>query len=246
MRTDVKVGLFLGIAAILLAGWFCWPAGTNRTSSLGETGRPATVSVAQITNPPTEPARPAAPSPLGPSVAVGSPVIQVPGEVAAAPVAADSVSAEVTGPAAIGREPLVHVVGSGQTLDQIADLYYRDGDKPYDQTATMSLLRQANPQLAKGKQLRAGMKIKVPAPAPATPTVASVASPVNGPSTQPASASASGSRSYTVQRGDTLYSIASRQLGTPKRWHEVLDLNTITLNGRPEALKPGQVLRLPG
>lgn len=246
MRTDVKVGLFLGIAALLLAGWFCWPTGTNRTPSIGETGRAATVSVAPITNPLTEQARPAAPGPLSPSVAVGSPAVQTPAEVAALPGAPDSASAEVTGPAAIGREPLVHVVGDGQTLEQIAELYYRNGDKPYDQTATMALLRQANPRLANGKQLRTGMKIKVPEPGSAAPAVASAVPPADVPSTQPSSAAATGNRSYTVQRGDTLYSIASRQLGSAKRWHEVLDLNTAALNGKPQALRPGQVLRLPG
>jgi Tfp pilus assembly protein FimV len=152
----------------------------------------------------------------------------------------------VAGPAAIGREPLIHIVGSGQTLEQIAELYYRDGNKPYDQTDMAALLRQANPHLAKGKQLRAGTKIRVPAAAAATPSLAPALSSVDGPSTQPASASATGGRAYKVQRGDTLYSIASRQLGSPQRWHEVLDLNTTALNGRPEALRPGQILRLPG
>ncbi len=54
-----------------------------------------------------------------------------------------------------------------------------------------------------------------------------------------------GSREYTVQRGDTLYSIANKQLGSPKRWHEVLDLNTVALGGKPQGLRPGQTLRLP-
>jgi nucleoid-associated protein YgaU len=246
MRTDVKIGLFLGIAALLLAGWLCWPTGTNRTPGVGEAGRPVTVSVTPIAPAPVAAADAPAPSPIGPSVAMGSPSPQVPVEVSAPPVAPGPVPTEVSGPAAIGREPLVHVVGNGQTLEQIAEFYYKDGDKPYDQNAAVALLRQANPRLASGKQPRAGTKIKIPTAVPVVSSFPSAGVPVSSPTTQPASVATIGGRSYTVQRGDTLYSIASKQLGTPKRWHEVLDLNGVTLNGKPQALRPGQVLRLPG
>jgi nucleoid-associated protein YgaU len=266
MRTDVKVGLFLGIVALLLAGWFYWPTSTNRTAPVGEAARPVVVPAAPTAARPTEPRGAAAPGPIAPSITAGSPPVQTPPGTGASP--------EVAGPAAIGREPLVHVVSSGESLEQIAELYYKGGDTPYDQAAMVALLRQANPQIARGTQLRAGSKIRIPAreglpaaesaghapvdpaqttagasmatPAPATPSFVSAASSVKGPSTQPASASATGGRSYKVQRGDTLYSIALRQLGSPKRWHEVLQLNSTALNGKPEALRAGQVLRLPG
>ena len=330
MRTDVKIGLFLGIAALLLAGWFYWPVPSTRPVPVGETGRPVTVTmgtertgsarlapkVEPLTLPAVHPEATAshAPAPVvvPPAPAVPpAPIAAPPAPVAAVPPApsmlpsvdtstpvtpappvgtesasltpgtsapAPSVSAEVAGPAVVGREPLLHIVKSGQTLEQIAEEYYKDGDKPYDQAAMVSLLRQANPQLATGKRLRAGTKMKIPDPAslpiaqsaPSSPTsaghstspsaggttqapvAASLATMVQpvcampSPTTQSATVPSAGGREYKVQRGDTLYSIASRQLGSPKRWHEVLDLNSTTLGGRPEGLRPGQVLRLPG
>lgn len=49
-------------------------------------------------------------------------------------------------------------------------------------------------------------------------------------------------KSYTVKRGDTLGSIAARQLGNSKRGAEIGTLNHIR---DPKALRVGQVLRLP-
>ena len=88
-----------------------------------------------------------------------------------------------------------------------------------------------------------------PAPVPAVPSLATVTAPVaasvNSPATQSASVPLAGAREYKVQRGDTLYSIASKQLGASKRWQEVMDLNNTALGGKPQGLRPGQVLRLP-
>ncbi len=329
MRTDVKIGLFLGVAALLLAAWFYWPVSSNRTVPVGETGRPVGVadrSGPARTGPTVEPLTPAArPSPtvtFTPAPTVVVPLTPVaPAHRPAEPVAAPSMTAsmdavapitsattppapapvsaedrsvaplvaptpapeshatpEVAGAAEIGRAaPLTVVVKSGQTLEQIADQYYKDGDKPYDQVAMVKLLRQANPQVASGKRLRAGTRIKIPdpgavvaqpvpsspssatpvvpvtpvpaasaAPAAAVPSLATVTTPLKSPSTQSASVSIAGAREYKVQRGDTLYSIATRQLGSGKRWSEIRDLNTVALGGKPEGLKPGQVLRLPG
>jgi len=49
-------------------------------------------------------------------------------------------------------------------------------------------------------------------------------------------------RTYTVQRGDTLWSIASRQYGNGQRWRDIAAANGIT-NERQLAV--GQVLVLP-
>ncbi len=48
-------------------------------------------------------------------------------------------------------------------------------------------------------------------------------------------------RSYTVKRGDTLGSIAQRELGSSKRWPEIEALNGV----KPERLSVGMVLKLP-
>jgi LysM repeat protein len=47
---------------------------------------------------------------------------------------------------------------------------------------------------------------------------------------------------YEVKLGDTLHSIAARELGDSKRWKEIADLNNIR-NGRD--IKQGRVLKMP-
>ncbi|MGE0442919.1 MAG: LysM peptidoglycan-binding domain-containing protein [Gemmatimonadales bacterium] len=50
---------------------------------------------------------------------------------------------------------------------------------------------------------------------------------------------------YTVKRGDTLFSIARQLLGDESRWQEIYKLNADILSS-PNDLRPGQVLKLDG
>ena len=63
--------------------------------------------------------------------------------------------------------------------------------------------------------------------------------PVSNPATQQA-----GARTYTVESGDTLSRISAKMYGTSARWTEIFQANTDQLPS-PNALKPGQVLRIP-
>lgn len=49
-------------------------------------------------------------------------------------------------------------------------------------------------------------------------------------------------RIYVIKKGDTLSSIAARQLGAAKRWKEIATLNGIR---DPKNIKPGQKLKIP-
>ena len=49
---------------------------------------------------------------------------------------------------------------------------------------------------------------------------------------------------YTVQRGQSLWSIAVDKLGDGARYREILNLNP-ELRGDPSMIVPGQELRLP-
>lgn len=60
--------------------------------------------------------------------------------------------------------------------------------------------------------------------------------------TKPKTASTHRSRNYRVRKGDTLHSIAARELGSAARWREIGDLNHIRSDGH---LKVGMVLHLP-
>lgn len=50
---------------------------------------------------------------------------------------------------------------------------------------------------------------------------------------------------YTVKRGDSLWKIAERQLGDGTRFTEIVDLNKGVLNGRPDFIVSGTVLKVP-
>lgn len=289
MRTDVKVGLFVGIAALSLAGWFFWPksAGQKLTQTITVGGRDAITADRPVVRPGqnvgtspefTVPPAPTIVDKTAPNVPPGNaPAVPVPpaptGSVAAAPAepapvamvpltppepsipsSARSAAGQASGPAAIGREPLVHVVRAGDTIEKIAQTYYGN-------TSLAGALRQANPQLGGSKNLRAGSKVKVPAeadlprltqtsvsPSPDTSLAVHVDTGVRplaaGPTTQPAGVAALSPHDYKVQKGDTLYSIAKNQLGSGKHWQDLLDLNSQILGGKPSGLRPGMILRL--
>ena len=50
---------------------------------------------------------------------------------------------------------------------------------------------------------------------------------------------------YTVKRGDSLWKIAEERLGDGTRYVELVALNKAVLDGRPDFLLPGTVLRIP-
>ena len=50
---------------------------------------------------------------------------------------------------------------------------------------------------------------------------------------------------YTVKRGDSLWKIAEARLGDGTRYIELVDLNQAVLDGRPDFLLPGTVLKVP-
>jgi len=66
---------------------------------------------------------------------------------------------------------------------------------------------------------------------------------LNVPEASAETATALAAGGYTVKANDTLRSIARAQLGSDKRWKEILDVNP-GLN--PKALRAGQVLVMPG
>jgi LysM repeat protein len=53
---------------------------------------------------------------------------------------------------------------------------------------------------------------------------------------------ATAARTYTVKKGDTLWAIATRELGSGTKWQSIADLNGVR---DPRKLQIGQVLKLP-
>ena len=69
--------------------------------------------------------------------------------------------------------------------------------------------------------------------------------------------SGSGSQSYTVKSGDTFWDLATKFLGNPRRWPEIVSANQDLLSGRPRrkfaktpgklpVIRPGDKLTIPG
>ncbi|MFO0972054.1 MAG: LysM peptidoglycan-binding domain-containing protein [Phycisphaerae bacterium] len=144
--------------------------------------------------------------------------------------------------------PRNYVVKRGDTLAAIARRFYGDVNKVRD-------ILEANPKVRGPKRLFVGMTITLPAPTsrdravppPAGSNEAHAAAPGDAHAAEPAPSSAppGALRTYVVQAGDSFYSIAADQLGSGKRWKDVLSLNKRLVRGDPANLRPGMVLHLP-
>ena len=66
--------------------------------------------------------------------------------------------------------------------------------------------------------------------------------PVTQPLPQPVEIISDRPTTYTIQKGDTLWSIAQQVYGSGKRWKDIADANDIS---NPNKLAIGQILPLP-
>ncbi len=127
-----------------------------------------------------------------------------------------------------------HKVQPGDTISGLAKAYY--GHEKY-----IDFLAKANPQLADPGRLSVGSVVRIP-PAPADGDLTTTTSPGTrlAAATRPHQ-----QRTYTVESGDSFYSIAGKVLGDSTRWKELFDLNSDLVRGNPKRLQIGQVLVLP-
>ena len=86
----------------------------------------------------------------------------------------------------------------------------------------------------------------VAAPLPEDPEAAvDVAPPVGTRAEDRVQAVQTETERYTVKRGDSLWKIAEERLGDGTRYVELVALNEAVLDGRPDFLLPGTVLKVP-
>lgn len=173
---------------------------------------------------------------------------------AAAPVAGDKVEVSTQGSAtptlSLGQEPepqfITHTVRRGETLAEISKKYLGSPNRH------LEIFNANRDELRNPNDLSIGMTLKIPVPAqpvqpaqpakpeqPAVDPVGPVAPVAPVEPAQPASFT-----SYTVQRGDSLSSIALDTLGDSERYMELYQANRDVLKD-PDALRKGMVLKIP-
>ena len=120
-----------------------------------------------------------------------------------------------------GKPPCTYTVQSGDTLFDIAQAYYGDGNQ-YEKIVDAN-----QDQNVASATLRVGSTIQIPAVqtqgADAPPTVLA-------------------GSTHTVRAGESLYGIAEAHYGDCRQWRMISAANS---NVRPELLMAGQQLRLP-
>ncbi len=136
----------------------------------------------------------------------------------------------------------LHRIASGDTLWSIAKKYYGDPS-----LAAELEKFNANRITSEG-DLEIGTILRVPDrevllgrvadPGSTNDHSPSNASNTEQPRTNPTY------REYTIKSNDTLSEISQRELGTSRRWQEILELNSDTLSEATD-IRVGQVIRLP-
>ena len=121
-----------------------------------------------------------------------------------------------------------HIVKPGQTLSDIAREVY--GPQHVDEWRR---IHEANKyKIPNAHVIQSGLKLLIPPLDSGASIVTELRPVVRTP------------RTYTVKPGDTLSDISSANLGTSRRWREILDLNRNTLPDE-YSLQPGMILKLP-
>ena len=134
--------------------------------------------------------------------------------------------------------PKVYEVTKGDTLSKIVRQQWGSND-----ARLAALLVEANPKVRERKGvILAGEELDIPDAAVvqrvlagAAPRAALTAAPGGAPATTDA-------QWYTIQRNDTLASIAKRFLNDSRRWREILALNGAL---DPRKISPGMRIKLP-
>jgi nucleoid-associated protein YgaU len=142
-------------------------------------------------------------------------------------------------PVAGGSSIRTYVIGKGDTLASIAQREY--GSKALAQ----KVYEHNRAVIGKPNAMKIGTRIELP-PIEVL-TGQPKAEPVQPSLPEPASvvdAQQPTGRRYTVKPGDNLGSIAKSQLGSTKRWQDLLAANSKVLRD-PKQLKPGMTLVIP-
>jgi nucleoid-associated protein YgaU len=148
-----------------------------------------------------------------------------------------SMPASAPGPVAVAtetpqpaRSTIVHHVAEGETLFQIAQRYYGDGEQ-------WPTIVKHNPQRVRDNG-HVGVGVRLILPAQPDDRRAQLRRAANDALVGPAA------RTVTVRGGDTLIGLAQEHLGDGGRWKDLLLANAGKMDG-PKDLRVGMTLNLP-
>lgn len=131
-----------------------------------------------------------------------------------------------------------HTVVSGDSAFKIARQYLGDGKY-------WKKIIEANPKaFAADGQVKVGSKVVIPAFEPPSSNIKSMPPVEPKPSPTRLAAKPAPRKPYTIRKGDTLHSIAKRELGSARRADEIMKLNKSLIKD-PEALVVGVAIVLP-
>jgi nucleoid-associated protein YgaU len=262
MTRENKLALVVGFGLILLVGILIsdhFSLARNQAAAqltqvidpLGETAdAPADLIALRPHSPPrprTDPGPAIAPPPPGARPDDHGGVRSVPAE-----RRDDRAAIEMGGlesPAAIGLDPgdaerlpyTVHVVSAGESLSSICAARFAD------RSLAVELARYN--ELADPDRVRIGKRLRIPS---AADLVRGRPAPAHAPPSAPAAVAASPApretsdspRTYTVKEGDVLSEIASRLLGSSRKYLVIYEHNRDILDS-PDAIQAGMTLRIP-
>jgi LysM repeat protein len=154
-----------------------------------------------------------------------------PVDAGAAPAGAGTpVTLDTPKPVAPAAAETIYTVVAGDSLWKIAHKHYGGGDVQ----KSIDAIYAANPTLGVDESLKIGQKLKLPAGVAKDPARLSA----------DLQADATGGRTYEVKEGDSLSTIAKKELGSTKRWTEIYELNRTRISD-PAKIKVGMKLTLP-
>ncbi len=135
-------------------------------------------------------------------------------------------------------EPFSDTVERANLLETLRGLRDENERLKQDALRLQRELAEQESELRRLRQAAAQAAASGPRPSQVAPII------IQQPPAAPAAAAPAQPRTYTVEGGDTLSRISARVYGDPNKWKLIFEANRDQLSS-PNALKPGQVLRIP-